>query len=1151
MLKHVLHAVWCEGALHVWGESGEPVEAVAFSGEANGQDARPIHPRAMSAVSVKSALVSLGVDEDAISREAGIALALPGVVLEAVGAGAGADGSAAQGRAVPLMSPHLAHASGHVSSEDGHAVAVSAFRVGAVRVEAGRVLEVLEVMESGAEAHAECLELALAEDFEFYALLGRYVRWLAAQQRVVPMLMQDPSGALRGLWQPWPADEASAQRLRILLGVMPPSARAGIDVLEHNLWATVEDFLIRVGDALCRAALIADAMHETIEGRDESADNHVAWLTGLLGDQSQIKCPAEKRPDLLKRVRGWISTLQERGPSSAWRLCLRLGEPLDLGGLHDLEAPGPGLTWQLSLHLQSIEDPSIMLDAQEVWLLPSDSAMVDTLRVDKPQELLLSELARAARVYKLLESAMAQSEPTTLSLNTSQAYEFLREIRPLLIEQGYGVQAPAWWDSPSSRLGVRLRIDSALDEQGNLAGASAAGSRVGLGTLVNYHWQVSLGDTVLSLSDFEKLASARTPLVMIGGRWVEVRPEDVQAAVKFIRENPGGEMELGKAIRLAYAADMRQTGLPVVGMDVTGWAAAIFGDANNNQQLPMLQPPSAFVGSLRPYQLKGMSWLAFLDRFGLGTCLADDMGLGKTIQFLAMLLNEKAEGSAASSEAGPTLLVVPMSVVGNWLREARRFAPDLQVLVHHGLERTKGETLLKQALKSDLVITTYALAYRDREHLEPIPWRRIALDEAQNIKNPQAKQTQAIRALNAPRRVALTGTPIENRLSELWSIMDFLNPGLLGTLHEFRTRFAVPIERYHDTARAKRLRSLVQPFVLRRLKTDPSVIADLPEKVETKDYCYLTPEQASLYESTVKSMLATAEATEGIQRRGIILAGLVKLKQICNHPHLFLRSRGGEDETPITEQIIAPARSGKCVRLVEMLDEVVASSGQALVFTQFRQMGVLLANMLRHELDREVLLLHGGTTAQQRDQIVANFQKGDGSAPILVLSLKAGGVGLNLTAANHVFHFDRWWNPAVESQATDRAYRIGQTRTVQVHKFVVAGTLEERIDQMIEQKTDLAANVIGSGESWLTELSLNQLRDVLMLRPESIEPDENDGEGEPVGKISKRSSILAAELAAKDFSAENVAKLGRMAEQGEGDIGLIDGSDFGGEEVAL
>jgi SNF2 family DNA or RNA helicase len=424
---------------------------------------------------------------------------------------------------------------------------------------------------------------------------------------------------------------------------------------------------------------------------------------------------------------------------------------------------------------------------------------------------------------------------------------------------------------------------------------------------------------------------------------------------------------------------------------------------------------------------------------------------------------------------------VPLSVVGNWVHEGRRFCPELKFMVHHGLSRTEGDAFVAAAEASDAVITTYALVHRDRDTLARVHWHRVVLDEAQTVKNPLTKQSLAVRSLAATSRVCLTGTPVENRLSELWSIIDFLNPGYLGPAGAFRARFAVPVERYRDQQRAGQLRELVKPFLLRRLKTDPAVAAELPEKVETREYAHLTNEQAELYESIVRRMLGQVDRAEGMRRRGLVLASLVKLKQVCNHPSQLLKDHDHSAPTPPV-----PARSGKCQRLIQMLEEVMASGEQALIFTQFRQMALLLAPMLRHDLDREVLVMHGGTPQAERDEIVRRFQQSDGSTPILVLSLKAGGVGLNLTAATQVFHFDRWWNPAVENQATDRAYRIGQNRRVQVHKFVVRGTLEERIDEMIEQKTALAENIIGSGERWLTELSTDQLRDLLTLRREAV-----------------------------------------------------------------
>jgi SNF2 family DNA or RNA helicase len=381
----------------------------------------------------------------------------------------------------------------------------------------------------------------------------------------------------------------------------------------------------------------------------------------------------------------------------------------------------------------------------------------------------------------------------------------------------------------------------------------------------------------------------------------------------------------------------------------------------------------------------------------------------------------------------------------------------------------------------------------------------VALDEAQHIKNPPTKQTASIRALKAGHRIALTGTPVENRLTELWSIMEFCTPGYLGPMAEFRRRFAVPIERHRDKERAERLRGLVRPFILRRLKTDAKVISDLPPLVESRQHVPLTGEQASLYDKVVDEMLAKVDRAEGLRRRGLVLSALVKLKQICNHPAHYLRESASPEvvteeaaveaaesaaDMPIevsTDGRPLSARSGKSIRLMQMLEEVVAAGDRALIFTQYRQMGHLLVAMIRRELDVESLFLHGGTPQNKRDQLVARFQDPEGTAPIFVLSLKAGGVGLNLTAANHVFHYDRWWNPAVENQATDRAFRIGQLRTVHVHKMISAGTLEERIDQMIEQKTELATQIIGAGEQWLTEMSTGQLRDILSLRTAALE----------------------------------------------------------------
>jgi SNF2 family DNA or RNA helicase len=446
------------------------------------------------------------------------------------------------------------------------------------------------------------------------------------------------------------------------------------------------------------------------------------------------------------------------------------------------------------------------------------------------------------------------------------------------------------------------------------------------------------------------------------------------------------------------------------------------------------------------------------------------MGLGKTLQTITLLLDQKRQ----SRMVNPALVVCPTSVVGNWRHEIQRFAPELHTYTHQGMERLSGKAFVKQLKGVDVVLTTYPLLARDREMLETVEWSTVILDEAQNIKNSTTKQAQAARALKSEHRIALTGTPVENRLTELWSILHFLNPGYLGSEKSFRQRFANPIERLDDAAAAKRLKQLTAPFILRRLKTDPTIISDLPEKMEMKVYTSLTTEQGTLYEAVVKDIMERIESAEAegdqLSRRGLVLSLLMQLKQICNHPAQYLK-----DGTPLD------GRSGKLARLTEMLEEVYAANDRVLIFTQFAEMGSLLHAHLRETFVDEPLWLHGGTQVREREDMVRRFQAERGPR-VFILSLKAGGVGLNLTRANHVFHFDRWWNPAVENQATDRAFRIGQTRNVQVYKFVCAGTLEEKIDEMIESKKALAERIVGADEGWLTELDTASLRDLVRLR---------------------------------------------------------------------
>jgi SNF2 family DNA or RNA helicase len=951
-----------------------------------------------------------------------------------------------------------------------------------IAIAPGEISRVLESLVDRAERE-DSDDFHVGPGVRYFVAASRLVEHLIAGHRFVPMAFQDSDGSISGRWQPWLADEMSARRVGKLVRSMPPVARAVPDGHAHDAWSITNEMLTSVTDAHCRRVLGVEEMEDTIESADPGLDHQVAWLTGLLGQIPGIRAATGQRAEIAKTVRKWISELEDRGESSSWRFGLRLSEPItDTLGQ---DAPDDAKLWSMSFYIQSLDDEEVILRGADIWLINRDRIVYEGLTLEQPQELLMGELGRASRYYKKLEDALDQSEPIEVLLETQEAYRFLREVKPVLEEQGFGVDAPAWWNSPTGRLGTRLRIDSDPLEalEGDPSDPDAAPAQLGLGTLVGYHWEIAIGDTTLTLHEFEELAQKNQPLVQVNGQWVEIRPEDVQNAIKFISENPGGEMELGEAMQLALASDSAQTGLPVTGIEATGWVASLLGGGDGTEarlELPVLETPEKFKGTLRPYQIRGLSWMSFMERFGFGACLADDMGLGKTIQMIALMQYER-EIAKDGESVPPTLLVVPMSVIGNWVKEFERFAPEIRVMVHHGVDRIQGDAFIEKAPDIDVVVTTYALVNRDNEFLTQVKWGRVVLDEAQFVKNPAAKQSIAVRQLNVPRRIALTGTPVENRLSELWSIMDFLNPKYLGPSGTFRKKFALPIERHRDQNKMDRLRSMVRPFILRRVKTDPEIVSDLPEKIETKDWCPLTSEQAQLYEGCVKRMLSDVERAEGIHRRGLVLAALIKLKQICNHPAQMLKDADPQHGRPVD-----PGRSGKCVRLLEQLGEIISEGDQALVFTQFRQMGHILATMLRHELGRDILFLHGGTPQGQRQKMIDQFQEATGKNPILILSLKAGGVGLNLTAATHVFHFDRWWNPAVENQATDRAYRIGQTRTVQVHKYIVRGTLEERIDEMIESKTELAENIIGHGERWLTELDTDRLRDLLQLRADTI-----------------------------------------------------------------
>jgi SNF2 family DNA or RNA helicase len=916
------------------------------------------------------------------------------------------------------------------------------------------------------------LVYTLGQDLQYWSAAAKFALEFLAGQRFLPALAQDEAGGFRAVWIPAPDDDRDQQRLGQLIQAMPPVCRGlGVKAAEEagSPWMLMRDFLEEVVETCVRQWM------EPLPRRRgrRSAQAASRWAEALLAADPMVDAPASQLSALYDQWQAWLESL--RTPTDApFRICFRLEPPAPPDAESIQAEPVEAETvdaesaeaWTLRFFLQATDDPSLLVPAQRVWRERGSTLRFLNRHFDQPQERLLAGLGLASRLFPPLERGLRSVRPEDSRLTVQEVHAFLRETAPLLEQSGFGVLVPPWWNKRGARLGVRARVSS--------RGTSESTGRgiLSMDSIVQYNWQLALGDEELSWEEFNKLAALKTPLIQLRGQWVELDPAQVEAAIRFWEERrEQEEMRLRDALRMGLGQEGMVEGLPVTGVDAEGWVADLLRQLRDGQQLAQLPQPGEFVGQLRPYQIRGFSWLAFLRRWGLGACLADDMGLGKTIQAIALLLYDRERGVLDR----PVLLICPTSVVGNWHRELGRFSPGLRVLVHHGSDRATGEEFIALAGEHDVIISTYALARRDEETLWAVEWGGVILDEAQNIKNPSTKRAQAIRKLQAEYRVALTGTPVENRLSELWSIMEFLNPGYLGSQKGFRSRFARPIERYQEEGAAKQLQSLVQPFVLRRLKTDSHIIQDLPEKMEMMVYCTLVPEQATLYEAVVRDSLEQVEESEGIRRRGVVLATLLKLKQVCNHPAQFL----GDGSA-------LPGRSGKLARLTEMLEEVLSVGEKALVFTQFAEMGKMLKAHLQEAFGREVLFLHGGTPQKQRDRMVTRFQEEGHGPPIFVLSLKAGGLGLNLTGANHVFHFDRWWNPAVENQATDRAFRIGQTRDVLVHKFICAGTLEERIDDLIESKKELAEMVIGAGEGWLTELSTDELRDLMTLQGKAV-----------------------------------------------------------------
>ena len=817
----------------------------------------------------------------------------------------------------------------------------------------------------------------------------------------------------------------------------------------------------------------------------------------------------------------WIGLQEDPTP---FTVGLQLEEPV--------EAEDP---WSLNIFLRSKADENLIYEVADAprgwksyldkvnieqqrwltlfpWLQGDDSfASSEPVQIDGPSassapiqmEGSLDSTASAS----VHSDGILASTGITGTLSENDAWEFLTEASETLITLGVEILLPSWWQAmKSASLKVKARVK----------GSSSRGpSFVGLQQMLDYDWRFSMNGVDLSEDEFQQLVDEKRRLVLVRGRWIKLDPQFIRQIQDLMKQAEKQGLHVRDLLEQELlGTDDSEDGDELenpkafarIQIDMNRQWKKMMKQLSDSKEIPEQPVPAGFHGEMRPYQQFGMSWMLFLRQSGFGACLADDMGLGKTIQLICYLLavreqgREQRDGSAVSKvqrsdnssdaandgkveviKAGkasvtaeanglePALIVCPTSVLGNWQKELERFAPGLKVYLHYGANRPKGDDFSAQAAGADIVLSSYGLTHLDLADFENVTWSTIAIDEAQNIKNAATKQSRAVRKLRGRHHIALTGTPMENRLSELWSIFDFTNHGYLGSLGQFQKRFVAPIEKDGKKEKIEGLQSLIRPFLLRRTKKDQEVALNLPDKQEQKEYCPLTAEQASLYEQLLKDTFAEIEQLSGFERKGLILGMLGKLKQLCNHPALYLKEAHPKQ---------LQERSTKMEKLADLVENVLDAGESCLIFTQYIHMGEMIRGLLQKKFGVDVPFLNGSVPKQQRDLMIQRFQ--DREFPVFLLSLKAGGTGLNLTAANHVIHYDRWWNPAVENQATDRAYRIGQNRFVHVHKLISTGTLEEKIDAMLEKKQSLNEQIIQS-ESWITELAPDELEELLRL----------------------------------------------------------------------
>ncbi len=877
-----------------------------------------------------------------------------------------------------------------------------------------QVFDVATVLDQLVRLHLD--DPAVSPSLQAWALVARTALELIAKGRIQPGISESGQDA----WAIGPLDERDRQVRAALAGWIPPTAHCvALDSAPS----------ISGARAVTTDQPGGEAASQISQLRMMTAEEAVTGMYAAIADS----LPRTAAAGTVSRQRAWhsraavdVSSLRPYlvGSDAAERTIvgLRLSLPTEE------EAP-----FTIRLQVRSAVDPSQVADAADLWAGTA-------IGFDEHAESdLLLALRRGARLFPPLAELLNQAQPVGLEVNDAQGMALFGSLATDLGGAGIEVLIP-------SAMTSKLRATAHAEPP---PGTGDQPPTFDLATVCELTWKATLDGEPVSEEELSALAASRRPLVRLRGSWVVVDPSVV---AKLGRRD---KLSATDTLAAALGGTVTIEDEPV---EITvGGAAAEFADRLRSASRPHELPePAGLIATLRPYQRRGVAWLSEMVKIGLGGVLADDMGLGKTIQLIALHLHRLEQAT------GPTLVVCPASLVGNWQREVAKFAPSLKVHRYHGPQRS-----LKDVGRSDIVLTTYGILRRDCDQLAQQHWGILVADEAQQVKNPYSSTAKALRRIPADARIAMTGTPVENRMTELWALLDWTTPGLLGSLETFRRTIAIPVERDRDELTTERFARLLSPFLLRRRKEDPEIAPELPPKTETDHPVTLSSEQAGLYRAVVEEILESIERAEGMARRGLVLKLLTALKQICNHPAQYLRQPG-----PLL------GRSGKLELFEELVSAITDAGDSTLVFTQYVVMGQLLMTRLA-EMGIPAQFLQGSLSLRARSEMVDKFQAGE--FPVFIVSLKAGGIGLNLTRATHVVHYDRWWNPAVENQASDRAWRIGQDRPVQIHRLISDGTIEDRIATVLSQKQALAEAVVSGGEAWLTELSTAELGDLVRL----------------------------------------------------------------------